>query len=281
MGLVFVPTPIGNLRDITLRALDTLRDCELVVAEDTRTLRRLLGGLGLPAKPAISYREQNAEAVTESILSRARDGLIAVVTDAGMPGISDPGRELIVAARAAGIAVEVLPGPSAFVCAAVLSGFPLASFSFEGFVPRREGERRRVLGEALARSATSVWYEAPTRIIATLATLERLAPAAELFLARELSKHFEQQLLGTATLIRNALRVPVRGEIVLVIGPRAQGVPTEHEPLPTADLATAIEAELAAGMAPAHAAKRLARRFGAERAAIYQSIVARKKDGQR
>jgi 16S rRNA (cytidine1402-2'-O)-methyltransferase len=275
MGLVFVPTPIGNLRDITLRALDTLRACELVVAEDTRTLRRLFGALELPSKPALSYREQNAGAVTEQILSRAREALVAVVSDAGMPGISDPGRELIVAARAAGIAVEVLPGPSAFVCAAVLSGFPLTGFSFEGFVPRRDGERRRVLGEALQRGHASVWYEAPTRIGATLDAIERLDPAAELFLARELSKHFEQQIFGPAAAIRAALPTPIRGEIALVIGPNLE--PERPQSAPAADdLASAIEAELASGASAADAAKRLARRFGSERAELYNLIVTRK-----
>ncbi len=278
---MFVPTPIGNLRDITLRALDTLRDCELVVAEDTRTLRRLLSALDLPSKPALSYREQNAEAVTGSILERAREALVAVVTDAGMPGISDPGRELIVAARAAGIAVEVLPGPSAFVCAAVLSGFPLTGFSFEGFVPRRAGERRRALGEALQRRVPSVWYEAPTRIRATLDAIALLDPFSEIFLARELSKHFEQHVFGTAAVVLAALATPVRGEIVFVIGPNS----LTERPAATSDgpedLAAAIDAELAAGRAPADAAKSLARRFGRERAAVYRLIAARKNDRPR
>jgi 16S rRNA (cytidine1402-2'-O)-methyltransferase len=280
VGLVFVPTPIGNLRDITLRALDTLRACELVVAEDTRTLRRLLNALDLPSKPALSYREQNAEAATGPILERAREALVAVVTDAGMPGISDPGRELILAARAAGIGVEVLPGPSAFVCAAVLSGFPLTGFSFEGFVPRREAERRRVLGEALLRPTASVWYEAPTRIGATLATLERLAPLTDIFVARELSKHFEQQLFGPPGVVRAALPAPIRGEIVLVLGPAAAREGPAPPPASASDLRAAIEAELASGATVADAAKRLVRRFGVERAAIYRAIVAQKNDGR-
>ena len=277
---MFVPTPIGNLRDITLRALDTLRACEFVVAEDTRTLRRLLNALDLPSKRAVSYREQNAGAVTASILERARGALVAVVTDAGMPGISDPGRELIVAARAAGIAVEVLPGPSAFVCAAVLSGFPLAGFSFEGFVPRREGERRRALGEALQRRTPSVWYEAPARIGATLEAIVRLNPVAEIFLARELSKRFEQHVFGTAAVVRAALATPVRGEIVFVIGAAAALERPDGKNGDAVDLAAAIDAELASGAAPADAAKRLARRFGGERAAIYRCIAARKNEGR-
>ncbi len=275
---MFVPTPIGNLRDITLRALDTLRDCELIVAEDTRTMRRLFSALEIVAKPALSYREQNAEAVTATILARAREALVAVVSDAGMPGISDPGRELVVAARAAGIAVEVLPGPSAFVCAAVLSGFPLAGFSFDGFVPRKSAERRRVLGDALQRRAVSVWYEAPTRINATLDAIEQLDPQAEIFLARELTKHFEQQLLGTAAVVRAALPVPIRGEIVLVLGPAAEPERRATPAAETKDLALAIEAELTAKTATADAAKRLAGRFGFERAEMYRLIVSAKRE---
>src|SRR5271166_5561702 len=133
MPLVFVPTPLGNLRDVTLRAVDTLREAELIVAEDTRVARKLLRALGLPAREIWSYREANAKSVTAPILERARGSLVAVTSDAGMPGISDPGSELIAAAREAGVPVEVLPGPSAALGVALLSGFPLRRFSFEGF----------------------------------------------------------------------------------------------------------------------------------------------------
>jgi len=155
MPLVVVPTPLGNLGDITLRALDTLRSCELIAAEDTRTARKLLALLGLAPKPTWSYREQNAAAVTSGILERARTSLVAVVSDAGMPGISDPGSALVAAAREAGIPVDVLPGACAFVTAAVLSGFPLTHLSFEGFVPRAKGERERALRAALASGAAA------------------------------------------------------------------------------------------------------------------------------
>ena len=135
MALTFVPTPLGNLRDVTLRALDVLREAALSVAEDTRVTRRLLSAYEITGKTLWTYHEHNAAGTTDAILARARDEPVALVTDAGMPGISDPGSALVAAAREAGIAVEVLPGPSAFVCAAVLSGFPLERFSFEGFVP--------------------------------------------------------------------------------------------------------------------------------------------------
>ncbi|HLI97027.1 MAG TPA: ribosomal RNA small subunit methyltransferase I, partial [Candidatus Baltobacteraceae bacterium] len=141
MPLVFVPTPLGNLRDITLRALDVLRECDLLVAEDSRVARKLLSALALPGKELWSYHEHNARAATAGILERAQSGMVAVVTDAGTPGVSDPGSELVAAARDAGIAVEVLPGASAAIGAAVLSGFPLRRFVFEGFAPRASGAR--------------------------------------------------------------------------------------------------------------------------------------------
>ena len=149
MPLVFVPTPLGNLRDVTLRALDALREAELIVAEDTRVARKLLHALQLEGREIWSYREQNAERVTPAIVERARTALVAVTSDAGMPGISDPGSALVAAARAGGVSVEVLPGPTAAMGVALLSGFPLQRFSFEGFPPRTSGERRTRFSRAL------------------------------------------------------------------------------------------------------------------------------------
>ena len=143
MPLVFVPTPLGNLRDITLRALDALRDCTLLVAEDSRVARKLLNALALPGKEIWSYHEHNAQAAAPGILDRARTDLVAVVTDAGTPGVSDPGSDLIAAAREQKIPVEVLPGPSAAIGAAVLSGFELRRFVFEGFPPQATSARPR------------------------------------------------------------------------------------------------------------------------------------------
>jgi 16S rRNA (cytidine1402-2'-O)-methyltransferase len=272
LGLTFVPTPLGNLRDITLRALDVLRACDLIVAEDTRVARRLLAALDLGAKPLWSYREQNAAGATDAILERARVDLVAVVTDAGTPGISDPGRELVAAARAAGVPVEVLPGPCAFVCGAVLSGFDIRRLAFAGFLPRAHGERERTLRAALAGGVTTAFYESPNRIVATLEALEAIAPDAPAFVGRELTKRFEQQIAGTPAQILAALERPVRGEIVLVLGA------TDAVALPAADaddIDAAIDAELAAGVAPSRAAKALAGRGLGERAAIYRRIVER------
>lgn len=273
MGLTFVPTPLGNLRDITLRALDVLRESALVVAEDTRVARRLLSAHGISGKRLMSYREQNAEAITPAILARARNEAVAVVTDAGTPGISDPGRELLNAARSAGIDVAVLPGAVAFAGAAVLSGFSLDGLTFNGFVPRANGARRAAFAAALDSGSTSAWYEAPNRIVATLETLAEVAPAAGVFVLREWTKLYEQQIAGTPSEVKAALEEPVRGEIVLVIGARARG---ESAGRTHQDLDLAIDAALDAGLSPAAAAKALARERGAPRAELYARVSARK-----
>lgn len=268
-----MPTPLGNLRDITLRALDVLRDCDLVVAEDTRVARKLLGALALPSKPLWSYREQNAAAATQPILERAATGRVALVADAGMPAISDPGRELLVAARAAGIAVEVLPGPSAFICAAVLSGFALERLCFRGFLPRRAGERETVLRAALGGDSTTVFYESPQRVVATLEALREVAPAAGVFVGRELTKTYEQQILGTPDDALAALERPVRGEIVLVLAAARQAV----VPHSGSEIDAAIDAALGAGLATSEIAKRLAKRRLGERGELYRRTLERKR----
>ena len=217
MGLTFVPTPLGNLRDITLRALDALREAELIVAEDTRVARRLLSAHGITAAAVWAYHEHNAEAATASILERAAHGNVAVVTDAGLPGISDPGSALVAAARAAGVGVEVLPGPTAFACAAVLSGFDVRRFAFEGFPPRTSGARKSVFRAALARGIPSVWYESPFRTAAALRDLAAVDPGVRVFLLREFTKMYEQQVSGTPAEVAAALPDPMRGEVTLVI----------------------------------------------------------------
>lgn len=269
MPLVFVPTPLGNLRDVTLRAIDALRDCEILVAEDTRVARRLLQALKIEGREIWSYREQNAPRVTQGILERARTGLVAVTSDAGTPGISDPGSDLVAAARAAGVAVEVLPGPSAVIGAAVLSGFPLRAFSFEGFPPRAAAARRALFGEVLSREATSVWFETPPRIRASLADLAVVAPDARVFLVREYTKLHEQQLVGSPFEVAAALPEPLRGEIAFAIAPyRAAKIPK--------DPAAAIDALLASGERVGDVAKQLAAQGFGDRHTLYRAAVQRK-----
>lgn len=274
MSLILVPTPLGNLRDITLRSLEILRDADAIVAEDTRVARRLLSALNIPAPKLLHYDEHSARSTLDAITERARTETIAVVTDAGMPGISDPGIELVRHARTHGISVEVLPGPSAFVVAAVLSGFDLARFSFEGFVPRTQRARREIFSRALASTMTTVWYDAPHRIAATLETLAELAPRTPIFLARELTKLHEQHLRGTASEVHAALAKPVRGEIVLVIGPvNIDATP----PAPSdVDIDRAIDAALSAGRSISEIAKELATKGLGLRRELYARASRRK-----
>jgi 16S rRNA (cytidine1402-2'-O)-methyltransferase len=270
MGLVFVPTPLGNLRDVTLRSIDALRDAALIVAEDSRVTRRLLNALEIGTKDIWTYHDHNARATTAAILERARAETVAVVTDAGTPGISDPGSALVAAARAEGVPVEVLPGPAAFVCAAVLSGFDLRRFAFAGFPPRAGGQRRAAFRASLGE--TTVWYEAPHRIRESLADLAAVAPDRRVFLVRELTKLYEQQALGTAAEVAAALAEPVRGEIAFVVEGAADGAPAEPSSTSEADIDAAIDALLAEGLTTSAIAKRLAEAGHGERRHLYARV---------
>jgi 16S rRNA (cytidine1402-2'-O)-methyltransferase len=275
MPLVFVPTPLGNLRDVTLRALDVLRDAQLIVAEDTRTARKLLAALEIGGREMWSYREQNADRTTPAILERARTELVAVTTDAGMPGISDPGSTLIAAARAAGVAVEVLPGPSAALGVALLSGFPLRRFTFEGFPPRGTRARRERFAGALRTQATTIWYESPQRIGAALADLAAVAPDADVFLVREYTKLHEQQLWGTPQSVRERLGDIVRGELSFAIAPYRDSSRHSDEHLEATD--EQIEALLASGRRVGDVAKLLAQRGYGDRRELYARVSERKR----
>lgn len=268
-----VPTPLGNLGDMTIRALETLKAADLIVAEDTRVARKLLNALGIGSKELWSYREQNAAGVTDGILERARESHVAVVTDAGMPGISDPGSDLVAAARAAGVAVDVLPGPSAVLGVAVLSGFPLRRFAFEGFPPRARGARQKALRDALRDDVTVVWFESPQRIVDTLADLATVAPDSRVFLVREYTKRFEQQLLGTPDDVAKGLEQPVRGEIAFAVAPYAR--PDQGGPLPL-DPSDAIDAMLDEGRSVRDIAKVLADSGAGDRRDLYARVSERK-----
>ena len=272
MALVIVATPLGNLGDITLRAIEALRNAEVIVAEDTRVARRLLHALAIEPKLLWSYREQNAGAVTEGILERARMQAVVLVSDAGMPGISDPGHELVAAARSAGIPIDVLPGPSAMLGVAVLSGFSLRRFSFEGFPPRTGPPRRAAFQDALKAEATTIWYESPQRIRASLADLDAVAPDAKVFLVREYTKKFEQQLLGTASEIATALSDPVRGEIAFAIAPYSGNAPVAER----GTVEDVIDELLEKGHGVRDVAKLLASRGLGDRRDLYAMASARK-----
>jgi len=275
MPLIFVPTPLGNLGDVTLRALQMLRDCELLVAEDSRVARKLLSALQIPGKPILSYHEHNAASAAPKILDRAQNALVAVVTDAGTPGISDPGTALVASARERGIPVEVLPGPTAAIGAAVLSGFSLRRFVFEGFAPRTQSARRQALARSFALQIPSIWYESPARITALLEDVGHVDPQARVFLLREYTKRYEQQVLGTAEQVAAALERPVRGEIVVVVEPHA--TPARTASAGAGDVDAEIDALLDAGRSVSAIAKALADRGLGERRHIYARAGDRKR----
>lgn len=220
-GLIqLVATPIGNLGDLTLRAIEALRSADLIACEDTRHSRRLLDHYEVRDKTLTSLHEHNELQKSAELVARVRDeGLrLVYLSDAGMPGISDPGYRLVNAARDAGVRVEVLPGACAVVTALAGSGLPSDAFHFGGFLPVKSGRRGRELAEALARRETSIFYESPHRIAGTLERLAELEPDRELCVARELTKRFETYHRGSAAdLARQFAGQTAKGEITLLI----------------------------------------------------------------
>ena len=219
--LVICPTPIGNLEDVTLRVLAALRDADVVACEDTRRSRVLLDRYGVTA-PLVSYHEHNERERSGELVARMRAGeTVALVSDAGMPLISDPGYVLVQACVAAGLAVEVLPGPSSAMAALVASGLPSERWRFVGFLPRKAGELERVLA---GTPETLVAFEAPQRVPATLDVLAALHPERPAAVARELTKLREEVRRGTAAELAAHYREhPPRGEVVLVVGAAPEG----------------------------------------------------------
>jgi 16S rRNA (cytidine1402-2'-O)-methyltransferase len=216
--LYLVATPIGNLEDITLRALRTLRECDVVAAEDTRRSGQLLKHFGI-SKPLLSYFQFNEARRSEEILERLQRGeKVALVTDAGTPGISDPGERVVRAARAKGLRVESVPGPCALVAALTASGLPADEFHFIGFLPHKSGQRRRQLERLKSVAGTLALYESPYRVEKLLAELNDIYPARTVVLARELTKKFEEYLRGKPIELLEVLKKrSLKGEFVVII----------------------------------------------------------------
>lgn len=274
-GMIYlVATPIGNLEDITLRALRTLREVDLVACEDTRRTGLLLRRFEID-KPLLSYREHNEAARAAELIRRAQDGAsIAVVSDAGMPGIADPGFRVARAAVEAGVRVAPIPGANAATAALTASGLPTDRFRFEGFLPPREAKRRAALEMLRAETATVVLYEAPHRIAATLRDIAAVLGARPLVLARELTKLHEEYLRGTAEQIAAELakRPAVKGEIVLLIGADETAATDGLAPLETR-----VEELLGEGFDRMEAIKRAARERGLRKRDAYRMLEARRK----
>lgn len=231
-GLHVVATPIGNLRDITLRALGTLAAADTVVAEDTRVTKTLLAHYGI-ATPLTAYHEHNAHLVRPQLLARLRNGArLALVSDAGTPLVSDPGFRLVGEAVAAGVRIVPLPGPSAMLAGLVVAGLPTDQFFFEGFLPTKPGPRRARLAELAALPGTLVFYEAPQRIAATLADCaDILGPTRASAVGRELTKYYETVRRGSLASLAEEFGHgdPPRGEIVLLVGAPAEGAAASAE----------------------------------------------------
>ena len=277
--LSVVGTPIGNLEDASPRVVRTLGEADLVLCEDTRVTGRLLSALGVRAR--LERCDENVMASRiEGVLARLAAGeRVAFVSDAGMPGVSDPGQRLVDAALDAGERVEVVPGPSAVTCALVASGLASEHFFFEGFLPRRPGAQRARLEELAAVPGAIVVYESPRRVAETLANVAEVMSGRRVALVRELTKLHEEVVRGEAAELAAevAARGEVRGECVVVIaapGPDELGRRRAAAAGPARPLEEEISAGLAAGEPKSALAKRLARAFGLPRAEVYDAVVA-------
>ena len=265
-SLYVVSTPIGNLRDITLRAIDVLRAVDLILAEDTRHSRHLLDHHGI-ATPMLSYHEHNEARATATAIARLREGRdVALISDAGTPLVSDPGSRVVRAAAEAGIAVVPIPGPSAVLAALVSSALGSERFTFFGFLARKGREREDALQELSSLRHTSVMYEAPNRVAATLGELgARGAGERRVVVARELTKQFEEIRRGTvAELSAYYESAPPRGEVVIVL----EG--TILQPLAEDELRSRARLMRAAGLSARDVAAALVREGGASRNLAYR-----------
>ena len=277
MGTLYlVATPIGNLEDISLRALRVLREVPLIAAEDTRHTHKLLAHFGI-STPTISYHQHSPQSRREQVLGALAAGDVALVTDAGTPALSDPGQELVRNALAAGFPVVPLPGPAAAISALVASGLPTDAFTFVGFLPRKSTERRAVLERFHNAPETLVLYEAPHRLAATLADLRAVLGDREIVVARELTKLHEQWLRGPITRIEAhyAGEAEPRGEYTLVVagavpGSERAAASAQNDLTPEESARKRLRALLAEGLGTREAAARVARELGLTRREVYK-----------
>lgn len=270
-GLYIVATPIGNLGDITIRALATLAAADVILCEDTRTTGKLLARYGIRTRLE-SYHEHNAARMRPGILGRLKEqAAMALVSDAGMPLVSDPGYRLVLEAAEEAITVTCCPGPSSVLAALALSGLPTDRFAFFGFVPQKQGERRSLLLKLAKLKSTLVLFESPHRIVTTLQDIAAILPGRGVVVARELTKLHEEIVRGRASEVAEMLarRPAIKGEITLLIGPRedAAEAPSEQE------ISAAI-AEAMKSMPASKAASELAKRFNVGKKEIYARILA-------
>ena len=270
--LYLVATPIGNLEDITLRAIRVLREVGLIAAEDTRTTRKLLTAHGIRAKVTSYYKGNEARKMPQ-LLHALESQDVAVVSEAGTPGLSDPGYELVKGAIERGIPVVPLPGPSAVIAALVVSGLPTGQFLYLGFLPRHAGERRQLLEEVAREPRTIVAFESPHRLAQALQDMLAVLGDRRLAVCREMTKVFEEVFRGAISQAVAHFAEP-RGEFTLVV---AGASPLDHLPS-TEDLRQRLLALRGAGIPPARAVSQAARELGVKRAEVYRMWVVLQED---
>ncbi len=270
-ALVLVATPIGNLGDLSPRAIEALAAADVIACEDTRHSRKLLHHAGIAARRLLAVHAHNeAEQAARLVREMAGGARIAFITDAGTPGISDPGERLVAAAIAAGVDVELVPGPAAVIAGLVLSGLPTARFCFEGFLPRKGKERAERLAELAVEARTIVLYEAPHRLLVTVTDLaEACGNDRRMAIARELTKRFEDVWRGSAgEAVERAATMEARGEYVIVV---------EGAPPPVAatsdEIDAALRQRLDAGMTTRDAAAEVAAALGVPKRVAYSAAV--------
>lgn len=266
--LVVCATPIGNLGDVTLRVLEALREADTIAAEDTRVTRKLLARYDIDTRLQ-RCDEHTVQRQTPALVDRLLGGeVIALVSDAGTPGVSDPGSRLVDACLEAGVTVEVLPGASAILTALVASGLPTNAFYFGGFLPRKAGDRRRALEQVASLDATLIFYESPHRSAATLASIAESLPGRDAALARELTKMHEEVLRAPIAELAEQIgsRDSLKGEVVLLVGPpRAQARVRATQD----DVKTALDSHFARGLSRSEAVKLVAVELGLPKSEVY------------
>ena len=269
--LYVVGTPIGNLGDFSPRALQTLEHCDFIAAEDTRVTLKLLNHFGLK-KPMVSYYEHNRRERGSEILSRILAGEnCAVVTDAGMPAISDPGEDLVRLCHMHGVPVSAVPGPCAFAAALAISGMPSGRFTFEGFLSVSRRSRNAHLESLKTETRTMLFYEAPHKLLATLRDMYASFGEREIAIVREITKVYEEVVRTTfSEAIARCEAQPFKGEIVLIVSGAPQPVPDAVSPEDAAEEAAAL---VEGGLSPTEAAKQIAKAYGMKKGDIYKYLT--------
>lgn len=271
--LFVVGTPIGNLGDLSPRALETLADCDFIAAEDTRVTLKLLNHFGVK-KPLVSYYEHNRRERGSEILSRILAGEnCAVVTDAGMPAISDPGEDLVRLCHAHGVPVSAVPGPCAFASALAISGMPAGRFTFEGFLSVSRRSRNAHLEAVKNETRTMIFYEAPHKLPATLRDMYAVFGDREIAIVREITKIYEEVIRTTfSEAIARCEVQPIKGEIVLIVAGAPEPEPEPVTPERACQEAAALVED---GMSPTDAAKQIAKTYGLKKGDIYKALTQR------